>query len=91
MESAPATPTARCGILEKIKDIELEMSRTQKNKATEAISAPSAKSKLAKLRTQLLAPSKTGGGDGEGFEVSKYGHGRVPHSSVSPPWASPPS
>ena len=64
------------GILEKIKDIELEMSRTQKNKATEG-HLGILKSKLAKLRTQLLAPSKTGGGDGEGFEVSKYGHGRV--------------
>ena len=64
------------GILEKIKDIELEMSRTQKNKATEG-HLGILKSKLAKLRTQLLAPAKSGGGEGEGFEVSKYGHGRV--------------
>ena len=73
---APPPPPRAMGILEKIKDIELEMSRTQKNKATEG-HLGILKSKLAKLRTQLLAPSKTGGGDGEGFEVSKYGHGRV--------------
>ena len=64
------------GILEKIKDIELEMSRTQKNKATEG-HLGILKSKLAKLRTELLAPSKSGGGEGDGFEMSKYGHGRV--------------
>ena len=64
------------GILEKIKDIELEMSRTQKNKATEG-HLGILKSKLAKLRTELLAPAKSGAGEGEGFEVSKYGHGRV--------------
>ena len=64
------------GILEKIKDIELEMSRTQKNKATEG-HLGILKSKLAKLRTQLLAPSKTSGSNEDSFEVSKYGHGRV--------------
>eukprot|EP00227_Mantoniella_beaufortii_P006988 CAMPEP_0197614644 /NCGR_PEP_ID=MMETSP1326-20131121/59629_1 /TAXON_ID=1155430 /ORGANISM="Genus nov. species nov., Strain RCC2288" /LENGTH=409 /DNA_ID=CAMNT_0043183517 /DNA_START=185 /DNA_END=1414 /DNA_ORIENTATION=+ len=64
------------GILEKIKDIELEMSRTQKNKATEGHLGV-LKSKLAKYRTMLLAPVKVGSGEGEGFEVSKYGHGRV--------------
>lgn len=52
------------------------MSRTQKNKATEG-HLGILKSKLAKLRTQLLAPPKSGGGEGDGFEVSKYGHGRV--------------
>ena len=53
------------------------MSRTQKNKATEG-HLGILKSKLAKLRTQLLAPAKSAGaGEGEGFEVSKYGHGRV--------------
>ncbi|GAB4821710.1 hypothetical protein N2152v2_008756 [Parachlorella kessleri] len=34
------------------------------------------KAKLAKLRTELQAPPKSGGG-GEGFEVQKYGDGRV--------------
>ena len=33
--------------------------------------------KLAKLRTQLQEPSKSGAGAGEGFEVQKYGDGRV--------------
>ena len=49
------------GILEKIKDIELEMSRTQKNKATEG-HLGILKSKLAKLRTELLAPAFPGPG-----------------------------
>lgn len=40
------------GILEKIKEIELEMTRTQKNKATE-YHLGQLKAKLAKLRTQL--------------------------------------
>ena len=42
-------------IMEKIATIELEMSRTQKNKATEG-HLGILKSKLAKLRTELLAP-----------------------------------
>mmetsp|Transcript_8943 Transcript_8943/g.25744 ORF Transcript_8943/g.25744 Transcript_8943/m.25744 type:complete len:400 (-) Transcript_8943:115-1314(-) len=63
------------GILEKIKEIELEMSRTQKNKATE-YHLGQLKAKLAKLRTELQAPSKSGG-PGEGFDVQKYGDGRV--------------
>jgi len=76
-EQAPHTPPGNMGILEKIKDIELEMSRTQKNKATEG-HLGILKSKLAKLRTELLAPVKAGGSnEGDGFEVSKYGHGRV--------------
>lgn len=40
------------GILEKIKDIELEMSRTQKNKATE-YHLGQLKARLAQLRTQV--------------------------------------
>lgn len=63
------------GILEKIKEIEFEMGRTQKNKATE-YHLGQLKAKLAKLRTQLQEPSAKGGG-GEGFEVQKYGDGRV--------------
>ncbi|GFZ11718.1 P-loop containing nucleoside triphosphate hydrolases superfamily protein [Actinidia rufa] len=35
------------------------------------------KAKIAKLRTQLLEPPKGSSGAGEGFEVTKYGHGRV--------------
>lgn len=64
------------GILEKIKEIEFEMSRTQKNKATE-YHLGQLKAKLAKLRTQLQEPSGKGGASGEGFEVQKYGDGRV--------------
>ncbi|MQM08408.1 hypothetical protein Taro_041270 [Colocasia esculenta] len=117
------------GILERIKEIEAEMARTQKNKATE-YHLGQLKAKLAKLRTQLLEPPKawmaesadsersrptlsrvgpwrpdSGGGTpthprdwftkftvptqadsarlkgssgaGEGFEVTKFGHGRV--------------
>eukprot|EP01026_Neomeris_dumetosa_P036434 TRINITY_DN2940_c0_g1_i11.p1 TRINITY_DN2940_c0_g1~~TRINITY_DN2940_c0_g1_i11.p1 ORF type:complete len:425 (+),score=57.45 TRINITY_DN2940_c0_g1_i11:76-1275(+) len=65
------------GILEKIKEIELEMSRTQKNKATEG-HLGSLKAKLAKLRTELQAPSSKGSaGPGEGFDVGRYGDGRI--------------
>eukprot|EP00891_Asterochloris_glomerata_P000250 jgi/Astpho2/250/Aster-02146 len=54
--------------MQKIKDIEDEMARTQKNKA-----------KLAKLRRELLEPSSGsgGGGKGEGFDVNKVGDARV--------------
>jgi len=64
------------GVLEKIKEIEDEMARTQKNKATE-YHLGQLKAKLAKLRTQLLEPPKGSSGASDGFEVSKYGHGRV--------------
>ncbi|KAG2432719.1 hypothetical protein HYH02_012853 [Chlamydomonas schloesseri] len=64
------------GILEKIKEIELEMARTQKNKATE-YHLGQLKARLAKLRTELQAPSTKGGGGEAGFEVQKYGDGRV--------------
>merc|ERR1711920_91113 len=64
------------GVVEKIKEIEAEMARTQKNKATE-YHLGTLKAKLAKLRTQLLEPEGGGGGGGQGFEVQKYGHGRV--------------
>ncbi|CAO2186489.1 unnamed protein product [Urochloa humidicola] len=64
------------GILERIKEIEAEMARTQKNKATE-YHLGQLKAKLAKLRTQLLEPPKGSTGGGDGFEVTKFGHGRV--------------
>jgi ribosome-interacting GTPase 1 len=66
----------KMGILEKIKDIELEMARTQKNKATEHHMGM-LKCKLAKLRAQLLDPGKSASGKGEGFEVLKSGDARV--------------
>eukprot|EP01116_Phalansterium_solitarium_P020436 TRINITY_DN6027_c0_g1_i1.p1 TRINITY_DN6027_c0_g1~~TRINITY_DN6027_c0_g1_i1.p1 ORF type:complete len:365 (-),score=151.61 TRINITY_DN6027_c0_g1_i1:1190-2284(-) len=64
------------GILEKIKDIETEISRTQKNKATE-YHLGLLKAKLARYRSQLLEGPKTSKGGGEGFEVLKAGDGRV--------------
>ncbi|KAL2629348.1 hypothetical protein R1flu_014034 [Riccia fluitans] len=64
------------GIIEKIKEIEFEMARTQKNKATE-YHLGQLKAKIAKLRTQLLEPPKGSTGAGDGFEVTKFGHGRV--------------
>jgi len=67
------------GILEKITDIEREISRTQKNKATE-YHLGILKAKLAKYRQELLE-IKTGGtggpGRGEGFDVLKSGDARV--------------
>ena len=62
-------------ILEKIKAIEFEMSRTQKNKATEFHFAIM-KARLAKLRSQLLEPPKKIGSS-EGFDVVKHGDARI--------------
>uniref|UniRef100_A0A8D3E2N0 Developmentally regulated GTP binding protein 2 n=1 Tax=Scophthalmus maximus TaxID=52904 RepID=A0A8D3E2N0_SCOMX len=64
------------GILEKISEIEKEISRTQKNKATE-YHLGLLKAKLAKYRSQLLEPSKSAGAKGEGFDVMKSGDARV--------------
>ena len=52
-------------ILEKIASIELEMSRTQKNKATEN-HLGSLRAKLAQLRRELIEPSGKSGGKGKG-------------------------
>ena len=64
------------GLLEKIKDIEEEMARTQKNKATE-YHMGQLKAKLAKYRTQLIEGSAKSGAKGEGFDVQKFGNARV--------------
>jgi small GTP-binding protein len=65
------------GILEKIAEIEREIQRTQKNKATE-YHLGLLKAKLAKYRAQLLDPVKSGGASkGEGFDVMKSGDARV--------------
>lgn len=59
------------GVTEKIKEIEDEMSRTQKNKATE-YHMGRLKAKLAKLRRELLeGPVGASKGAGEGFAVEK--------------------
>uniref|UniRef100_A0A2P2HZ99 Developmentally-regulated GTP-binding protein 2 n=1 Tax=Hirondellea gigas TaxID=1518452 RepID=A0A2P2HZ99_9CRUS len=64
------------GILEKIAEIEREINRTQKNKATE-YHLGVLKAKLAKYRTQLLEPVGKKGEKGEGFDVMKSGDARV--------------
>jgi ribosome-interacting GTPase 1 len=67
-------------IRSKIKEIETEYARTQKNKATQG-HLGILKAKLSKLRRELLelgSMGKKGGGAGErGFEVSKAGDTRV--------------
>eukprot|EP00117_Sycon_ciliatum_P045359 scpid71279/ scgid32613/ Developmentally-regulated GTP-binding protein 2 len=64
------------GILEKISEIEKEIARTQKNKATE-YHLGLLKAKLAKYRAQLIEGPKTSGPKGEGFDVMKSGDARV--------------
>jgi ribosome-interacting GTPase 1 len=62
---------------QKIADIEYEMSKTQKNKATEG-HLGLLKSKLAKLKRELIeGPSGGKGGAGEGFDVKASGDARV--------------
>lgn len=64
-------------VYQKIADIEAEMARTQKNKATN-FHLGLLKAKLSKLRAQLIeGGSGKGGGAGEGFDVSKTGDARV--------------
>lgn len=60
-------------IQEKIKAVEEEIARTQKNKATEH-HLGLLKAKLAKLRRALLAPKKSGG---TGYDVKKTGDATV--------------
>ncbi len=55
-------------IMEKIADIEAEMARTQKNKAT-ANHLGMLKAKLAKLRRELITPKSQGGPTGEGTVI----------------------
>ena len=66
------------GIQERIKEIELELTRTQKNKAT-TTHIGLLKSQLARLRTQVMMPAagSEGAGGNEGFSVAKSGDGRV--------------
>ena len=63
-------------ILEKISDIENEMAKTQKNKATSS-HLGMLKAKLAKLRRELISPKSQGGGTGEGFDVAKVINGHI--------------
>ncbi|SPO39350.1 probable GTP-binding protein [Pseudozyma flocculosa] len=64
------------GIIEKIKELEDEVARTQKNKATE-YHLGQLRAKIAKLRHELLEPPKKSGKPGEGFDVMKSGDARV--------------
>ena len=58
-------------------DTKRQMKRTQVNKATMG-HLGMLKAKLAKLRRELLEPSKGGGGGGgDGFDVNKVGDARV--------------
>ncbi|CAK67751.1 unnamed protein product (macronuclear) [Paramecium tetraurelia] len=62
---------------QKIAEIEAEMTRTQKNKAT-SYHLGLLKAKLAKLKREMIdSSSKKGGGTQEGFEVSKSGDSRI--------------
>ncbi|KAH8106113.1 developmentally regulated GTP binding protein 1 [Cristinia sonorae] len=60
--------------VQKIKEIEDEMNKTQKNKAT-SYHLGQLKAKLAKLRRELINPStgSGGGGGGLGFDVARTG------------------
>ncbi|CAI7600748.1 unnamed protein product [Penicillium bialowiezense] len=58
--------------IEKIKEVESEMARTQKNKNT-SFHLGQLKAKLAKLKRELLTPSGGGGGGGSGFDVARTG------------------
>lgn len=64
--------------MERIKEIEAEMARTQKNKATN-YHLGTLKAKLAKLRSELFLEQSGGGGGGagEGFDVARNGDARV--------------
>jgi len=66
------------GIAERIKEIEYEYSRTQKNKATE-YHLGLLKAKLAMLRRQTIAAEAKANTSekGEGFDVMKHGHSRI--------------
>ncbi|CAK5280070.1 unnamed protein product, partial [Mycena citricolor] len=64
------------GVVEKIKEIQEEMARTQKNKATE-YHLGLLKAKLARYRAQLLEPTTKSGPAGVGFDVQKAGDARV--------------
>ncbi|OQV12091.1 Developmentally-regulated GTP-binding protein 2 [Hypsibius exemplaris] len=64
------------GILERISDVEKEIAKTQKNKATE-YHLGLLKAKLAKFRQQLLEGASKKSEKGEGFDVMKSGDARV--------------
>jgi len=63
-------------VIQKISEIEAEMARTQKNKAT-AGHLGLLKAKLAKLKRELITPKGGATVAGEGFDVAKTGDARI--------------
>ena len=63
-------------ILARIAEIETEMGRTQKNKATEG-HLGLLKAKVAKLKREVMEGPKASGGGQEGFDVKASGDARV--------------
>ncbi|MBS3067490.1 GTP-binding protein [Candidatus Micrarchaeota archaeon] len=63
------------GLQEKLAELEKELARTQKNKATE-FHIGILKSKIAQLRREIISPKKHGAGGG-GFDVKKTGDATV--------------
>ncbi|KAM3723550.1 Developmentally-regulated GTP-binding protein [Dirofilaria immitis] len=63
-------------ILAKISEIESEMARTQKNKATMG-HIGMLKARIAKLRRELITPKGGSSSSGEGFDVAKTGDARI--------------
>ncbi|EFO27203.1 developmentally regulated GTP binding protein 1 [Loa loa] len=63
-------------ILAKIAEIEAEMGRTQKNKATMG-HLGMLKARIAKLRRELITPKGGSGSSSEGFDVAKTGDARI--------------
>jgi small GTP-binding protein len=64
------------GLQAKIADIEAEMARTQKNKATEG-HLGLLRAKLSKLKREVMDGPKASGGGQEGFDVKASGDARV--------------
>lgn len=64
------------GIAERIEEIEAEIARTQKNKATNA-HIGRLKAQIAKCRAEMMAENSKSGPKGEGFDVGRQGHSRV--------------
>ena len=76
--SGEAPGRGETGAAAKIKELEAEYARTQKNKATNG-HLGLIKAKIAKLKRELIEPAGGGGGGGggEGFDVKKSGDTRV--------------
>ena len=63
--------------MRRIQDIEDEIARTQKNKATE-FHIGRLKARMAQLRQEIInQTTRKSGGAGSGFDVQKTGHARV--------------